>query len=213
LNEEVMPRSLPFASCYVYAPHGAGASAAASRRLCARVKTIDPLWLPHYAACVLHASCDDVRLAALFAPDALLVPVPGSAPTPELEWTALQLAIALKSLGLGLRVWPGLRREFAVRKSATAPSAARPSVRQHFESFSVRPSAQPIERILLIDDVITKGRTALAAATRLRSAFPDADVRVFALIRTLGFADQLAQLTAWCHGVVRWAGGDARREP
>ena len=35
----------------------------------------------------------------------------------------------------------------------------------------------------------------------------------FALIRTLGFAPRLEQLIEPCHGVIRWAGGDARREP
>lgn len=200
-------------SCYVYAPHGGGAIAAASRRMCVRVKNIDPLWVAHHAAFVWQTSFNDARLRELFAPDVVLVPVPGSVPAREGRSSALHLARALESLGLGMCVWPGLRREYAVRKSATAPSAARPSVREHYESFVVAVPDQPLPRILLIDDVITKGRTALAAAARLRAALPCTDVRAFALIRTLGFADHLERLTAWCHGVVRWTGGDARREP
>jgi hypothetical protein len=66
---------------------------------------------------------------------------------------------------------------------------------------------------VLIDDVITKGRTLLAAAARLRSELPLADIRGFALIRTAGFVHQIKCLEEPCHGVVRWAGGDARREP
>ena len=178
-----------------------------------RVKNIDPLWLPHYAAFVLQTSFRDARLREVFAADAVLVPVPGSVPARELHWGALHLAAALESLGLGARVWPGLRREYAVRKSATAPSAARPTVREHYESFSVLVPPRPIPRILLIDDVITKGRTALAAAARLQTVLPCADIRTFALIRTLGFADHLERLTSCCHGIVRWTGGDARRDP
>jgi len=67
--------------------------------------------------------------------------------------------------------------------------------------------------VVLIDDVITKGRTLLAAAARLRSELPSADIRGFALIRTVGFVHQIKRLEDSCHGVVRWAGGDARREP
>jgi type IV secretion system protein VirB3 len=39
------------------------------------------------------------------------------------------------------------------------------------------------------------------------------DARFFALIRTEGFVQQIKHLEESCHGVVRWAGGDARREP
>ena len=181
--------------------------------MCMRVKNIDPLWVTHYAAFILQTSSNDARVSELFAPDVVLVPVPGSAPACEGRSSALHLARVLESLGLGMRVWPGLRRAYAVRKSATAPSAARPSVREHYESFAVALPALPLPRILLIDDVITKGRTALAAAARLRTVLPDTDIRAFALIRTLGFADHLERLTAWCYGVVHWTGGDARRVP
>jgi hypothetical protein len=67
--------------------------------------------------------------------------------------------------------------------------------------------------IVLIDDVITKGRTLLAAAARMQVVFPHADVRAFALIRTVGFRQRVDCLIEPCDGVVRWAGGDARREP
>jgi hypothetical protein len=66
---------------------------------------------------------------------------------------------------------------------------------------------------VLVDDVITRGRTLLAAAARLRSTYPHADVRAFALVRTTGYLSRLDRLRAPCAGVVYWAGGDARREP
>ena len=89
----------------------------------------------------------------------------------------------------------------------------RPTVREHYESFRVRLTAEPIERIVLVDDVITKGRTLLAAAMRLRECFPHADLRAFALVRTVAFRRGLERLIEPCSGVIRWAGGDARRDP
>lgn len=214
LNADVaIPFALPFVSCYVYSPRAKGVAAKASRLLCSRVKSIDPLWLPHYASVVCQTSFRDRRLAALFARDVVLVPVPGSSSSVATRWVALQLATALSAIGCAQRVWIGLRREVAVRKSATAPEGARPTVRQHYDSFTVAAPTICVRRIVLIDDVVTKGRTLLAAAARLQHELPHADIRAFALIRTLGFVDRIEQVMQWCHGVIRWAGGDARREP
>jgi hypothetical protein len=141
-----------------------------------------------------------------------LVPVPGSARTTDAPWPALILALALRDVGLGSRVWIGLRRVSPVRKSATAPARGRPTVQQHYESFCVDTSVITNPRLVLVDDVITKGRTLLGAAARLQSALPQADLRAFALIRTVGLRP-VEHLLDVCQGVVRWAGGDARREP
>lgn len=143
----------------------------------------------------------------------MLVPVPGSAVCAGSSWAAAQLAFALREVGLARRLWAGLQRRVAVRKSATALSGARPTVREHYESFAVAALPRAIDTIVLIDDVITHGRTLLAAAARMRAAAPHADIRAFALVRTLGFGQPLTELVAPCYGVVRWAGGDARREP
>ncbi len=205
--------SLAFAAYYVYSPRAAGWVAESSRVMCARVKASDPLWLPHYAGCVYRSSLRDRQLAELLTRGAILVPVPGSARTGEAPWTALRLAIALSQVGLGSRTWIGLRRGYAVTKSATAVSTARPSVHQHYDSFVAMPPVMPLRSVLLIDDVVTKGRTLLAAAARLRSVLPSADIRAFALMRTQGFAHHIEHLAEPCHGVIRWAGGDARREP
>jgi hypothetical protein len=200
-------------ACFVYSPRGTGAVCEASRRLCARVKAIDPRWLPRYAGLVYRASLHHPQLARLFAPGTVLVPVPGSAPGNDAPWVASQLAMALRDVGLAGTVWLGLRRQFAVRKSATALAGERPTVHEHYESFSVVQAPAVIRRIVLIDDVITKGRTLLAAAARMQGQFPHTDIRAFALIRTLGFQRRVEHLLEPCQGVIRWAGGDARREP
>ena len=205
--------SLAFSSCYVYSPRATGAACEASCQLCERVKASDPRWLPRCAGFVYRASLCDPQLANLFGGAAVLVPVPGSAPGRLTGWPASQLAFALREVGLAWQVWKGLHRRSAVTKSATARASERPTVREHYESFVVERPLPAIHKILLVDDVITKGRTLLAAAVRLHERFPHADIRAFALIRTRGFMPRFDQLAETCHGVVRWAGGDARREP
>jgi predicted amidophosphoribosyltransferase len=158
------------------------------------------------------AAIRDPRLAASFGGAAVPVPVPGSAPSGGTSWAA-QLAFALREVGLASRSWASLRRQVAVRKSATALSGIA-RVCASTMSHSLWPQRPPaLKRIVLIDDVITRARTLLAAAARMLAALPHADIRAFALIRTLGVGQAVTQLIEPCHGVVRGAGEDARREP
>jgi hypothetical protein len=188
--------------------------AAQARLLCQRLKASDPWWLPRYAGYVAGLAARPGDLRQLFARDAWLVPVPGSNASSQPGWAAWQLAAALHALGLGGGLWPGLVRCSPVRKSATAPPGARPTLAQHYDSFAVGAAPRGLTgRLVLVDDVITRGRTLLAAAARLRDRYPHADVRAFAMVRTTGYLTSLDRLRAPCAGVVYWAGGDARREP
>lgn len=69
-------------------------------------------------------------------------------------------------------------------------------------------------RIAVVDDVVTKGATLLAACSLIREAFPRSVVKGFALIRTLGLQPDVDQLILRCTGTVRlnqW--GEADRAP
>src|SRR5262249_15340508 len=115
--------------------------------------------------------------------------------------------------GLGEEVWTGLRRVRAVERSSSAWMWQRPTVQQHYRSFAVIPSPRHPSDIVLVDDVITKGRTLIAAAMRLREAFPAATIRAFALVRTMGLIADVERLFDPCEGAIRWDGQDAYREP
>ena len=209
-----MIRAVAYASCYVYSPTGVGAVCERSRLLRALLKAGDSSFMLKYALRVRQQATDSPLLTGFFGPTDVLVPVPGSAPSvTEGFWAAKHLAVALVNEGLGGAAWSVLRRVRAVRKSATAAPGERPTVNLHYESFLIeRPAIAP-ESIVLVDDVVTKGRTLLAAASRVHEAFPGAQIRAFALVRTMGLIPGVEQLLDPCKGEIRWRSGDAYRIP
>jgi hypothetical protein len=202
-----------FASCYAYSPAGASAICARSRLLRALLKEGDAHFMNKYAVRVRQQTEAASALAGFFLSGDLLVPVPRSAPKAGGTWAAAELACALVREGVGCATWPGLRRISAVRKSATAAKGWRPTVARHYDSFRLElPDLRP-GSVVLIDDVITKGRTLLAAAACVREALPDVQVRAFALLRTLGLIPDIRNLLEPCRGEILWKGGDAQRNP
>jgi hypothetical protein len=216
-----MIRSLTYASSYVYSPRGVDAASERSRLLRAMLKACDSRFIFKYAGRVRQQVADRAPLAGFFCSSAFLVPIPGSAPSGARRVpVAEHLAQALFEEGLGGGIWPVLHRVCPVTKSATAVPGTRPSVAQHYESFAVAPirmsydgSGQEPCHLVLIDDVVTKGRTLLAAAARVQEAFPNAEIRAFALLRTLGSTRGLERLVDPCIGEIRWQRGDACRRP
>ena len=70
-----------------------------------------------------------------------------------------------------------------VTKSAWARGPDRPRATQHLESIAFEPSLTGSNRIVLIDDFITRGATLLGAASRIQSEFADTEIKAFALVR------------------------------
>jgi predicted amidophosphoribosyltransferase len=209
-----MIRKIAYASCYVYSPAGAGVICEHSRLLCALLKAANAHFMAKYAVRVHQQAQESPQLAGFFRSDDLLVPVPGSAPnTRGSTWVAADLADALVRAGIGTMAWRGLHRICPVRKSATAAPGARPTVALHYASFVMDCPPITAQNVVLVDDVVTRGRTLLAAATRLQEAFPEAHIRAFALLRTLGFIPRVRQLLDPCKGEIRWKAGDAHRNP
>jgi predicted amidophosphoribosyltransferase len=211
-----MLRNVSFAAFCVYAPGGAGALSARSRVICSLIKAGEPRLIMTYVARVKEQLIRAPQLAAFFDSIDAAIPVPGCMPRSSLAGSATErIAAALVSQGLAKCSWHGLRRMSAVRKSARAAIGARPSVTAHYETLGVV-TPVPIAdsaNIVLVDDVVTKGRTLLAAAMRVHEALPAARIKAFALIRTLGFERDLARLTDPCVGEIAWGAGDAHRCP
>lgn len=153
--------------------------------------------------------------AGFLGPDVVLVPAPRSAPLkdPNALWPAQRIFARLVEAGLGREVLPCLRRTAAVPKSAFAPIGERPDVGRHPETMAVERSLLSATRITVVDDIVTKGATLLAAASRIAEAFGSADVRAFALLRTMGLIHEIDRIVSPCSGTIYFQHGDVLREP
>jgi len=199
-----------FGTYYSYYPNGTSDVSRQSRLLCARVKTGHRKWVKRYAARVRELTQSDDRWDELFR-GAILVPIPPSIPG---RFSAVgMLAGVICACGLAMSVWDGLSRRAAVKRSSTAWKWQRPTVEQHFASLAFVPASKAPTRITLVDDVITKGRTVMAAALRVRAAYPRVPICAFALLRTVGLGSELASVRDPCLGTIRWNGEDVCREP
>ncbi len=151
-------------------------------------------------------------------PDVTVVPMPKSAPLPTraggpVLWVPNRICQALLAQGLGRSVVPCVERVTAVPKSAFAAKGERPSIDRHIKSM--RPTLErPTGHITLVDDVVTKGATFFGAATVIKNAFPEVEVRAFALIRTCGLVPDVERIIEPTFGTItRNRFGDASREP
>lgn len=153
-----------------------------------------------------------------FKPTTTLIPTPAHSETKEgALWVPERLANALLKAGLGKEVSTCLWRIKPVQKAGTSASMARPTVEQHYESMAVRGGISPPSEILLVDDVVTQGRTLIGAANRLRDRFPKTPIRAFAAMRAMSRSDQpFRQIVEPCVGKITYypeRGGYIDRTP
>ncbi len=108
---------------------------------------------------------------------------------------------------------PLLERVIAVPKSAFAAKGERTTPLRHYETMAVvRPLGASPRRITVVEDVVTKGAALLAAASLLQEAFPEAEVRAFALVRTL-YSEHFQAIVDPVVGRIVLHGDNSRREP
>lgn len=203
--------SLPFAALLTYSPRGQSEISLRSRRVRDAIKAA--------RHDILERGVQKLRelggMEPFLGADVVLVPAPRSAPIRDATtlWPAQRICTQLVAGRLGREVLPCLTRTVAVPKSAFAASGERPDVSQHFESMAVEGLLVRAKRITIVDDVITKGATLLAAASRVQEAFPEAEVRAFALLRTMGLVEEIDQIVDPCVGTITLVRGDSVRHP
>ena len=180
---------LEFGASHVYSPRGQTPLSRQSQDLVRRLKRGDPRLFSQFAErCLLLVR--EGYFPGFFGDTTSIVPIPGSAPLVAGGlWVPMLVASQFRSFGLGRQVLPMVKRVFAVPKSAFARPGERPNVQQHYDSVTVYCLAPAPTRIVLLDDVVTQGCTLLAVASRVADTYPNAEVRAFALVRTMSGVD------------------------
>jgi len=118
----------------------------------------------------------------------------------------------MQRLGMARSALPLLKRSTAVPKSAFQQAADRATLQQHFDSMQVDVLNPSPTHIVLVDDIVTRGTTLLAAASRIAEAYPNAEVRAFAAVRTMSRQD-IDTMESPCVGTIRPQGKWSQRDP
>jgi hypothetical protein len=154
--------------------------------------------MPYAARRLYSALSWSSPIQTCFVANAILVPMPRSTPlVAGALWPTKRLCEEMMGAGLASECRTLLDRAYAITKSAWAGSGQRPDAQQHYDSLAVR-AVDLISlvgrRVIIVDDVITRGATMVGAFQRLREVCPPStDIRCFALIRSMG-SDEITEI-------------------
>ncbi|MGA3110497.1 MAG: phosphoribosyltransferase [Candidatus Bathyarchaeia archaeon] len=211
---------LDFGSLLAYSPRGMSAEIIHSRNIMIKLKTDSfvsnpQILMSQWIAQDIKRKKDSLPFASYFKANTTLVPTPKSSlMQPGTLWVPLRIANALVGMGLGKNVFPCLVRNKPVAKATSCAPSKRPLVADHYESLSVQKSLSNPDDLLLIDDVITRGATLLGAANCLADAFPQAEIRAFAAMRTISNSADFVKEYDPCIGEIELREiGDTLRRP
>ncbi len=179
--------NLPYFSFLNYSPRGKTSASENSRNVCGNVKAGRTEVINAIVQAL--ANHDKEALKPFLSKEVSLVPIPRSALLREGDmWPALEICKVLINHDFAKDILPILRRIQPIRKSSSEYSAeSRPMVIDHYNSIALERGLVTPENIILIDDVLTLGRTAYACACRIHEAYPQVPIKMFSVFRTRGF--------------------------
>lgn len=178
------------------------------------LRTDGSMLMSDYIGETIRTSIGQLPFARFFEGNPILVPIPRSSLMQDgTLWVPKRLANALVRRCLGKSAEECLKRVVAVRKSSTSSAADRPKAHDHYQSLRVQKIFPEPSDILMIDDIVTRGATAMGAANRLIEAFPNASIRLFSAMRTISPPDVFSQISAPCKGTIELRGSDCFRRP
>ncbi len=187
---------IEYATFANYSPRGQSEDSVKSRNICGGIKRGRIELLDQVTQRLSNPNCQ--HLTPFIDGGSLLVPVPRSSPIPDNAlWPAKVICERLRHANFGQDILPCIQRTTAIKKSSSSEGAAgRPTVQEQYDSLVVNVPENNLfgpEKITLVDDVLTLGRTSFACAWRIHEAFPNAEIRLFAIIRTKGFEPELTK--------------------
>jgi hypothetical protein len=175
-----------------------------------------PLVFSKFISKKIYNNFDKLPFKNFFGKEVFLIPVPGSSLMKKGDlWVPENLTQSFQEQGLGIS-FPCLERKRKVPKSAFCKSNERPEPEEHYNSIEVKSLMkhmyEPL-RIILVDDIITRGSTMLGCINLLEEVFPKADIKGFAIMRTISDIELFKDIEDPCVGTVRYQNGNLRREP
>ena len=203
---------IEFCSFLCYAPQGKSELSEQSRLYAYGIKNYN---LPRFVRVMDAFKREEYRafFSRFLGDDVVLVPAPSSAILMKgALWVPDKICRHLVENGYGCLVAPFLKRITRVTASRLAPPHLRPKAQEHYDSMAVEPEGLPSRKMVVVDDVITRGATALACVSLLKSHFPEAEIHALALVRTMS-GREVTRIVEPCIGKVTLRHGDCFRHP
>jgi hypothetical protein len=210
--------NLRFGSYLTYTPRGNSEQAQIAKQMMVTIKqdtiiTQSNEPCSEYLVGMIFSDLHNLPFKDLFGRDTYLVPVPKSSlMQPGTLWVPLKIAEALERKQLGT-IMNCLKRTKAVPKAATSQASQRPKPLDHYNSIIVNRGVHQPQKIVLVDDIVTRGATLLGCASLLKEAFPEALIFGFAMMRTISQEVDFRQVKDPCIGTISLSNGDAFRDP
>lgn len=185
-------------------------------RMITRKADGESLPMSRFVAESLYNHLSDKPFLKIFDRDKVLIPIPRSNPIPtDGLWVPKRIADEMVQKGLGGYVVPCLIRSKPVNKSSWSIPSQRPLPSEHYDSLKVEQTVTELNEVILIDDVITRGSTLIAAANKLIDAFPKIKIHSFAAVRTISNSVDFHKWFDPVQGVITFRSltGDTIRRP
>ena len=206
-----------FGSLLTYTPRGNQTKHHKSRAIMRKLKNDAVLQsgnlMSSLIAQIIRNELDGYPFSDYFNETTMLIPTPKSSMLQKDGlWVPQRITSALENKGLGINE-ECLIRNTPLPKSSKVSAPDRPKAFQHYESMGVRESLLHPREIVLVDDVITRGATALGAVNKIKEAFPNASIRVFAAMRTIRNSDDFSDFFEPRTGKIELVGVNTFRHP
>ena len=214
-----LPSKLAFSALLSYSTHPESPDQHTARNVMLDLKQGRRYQDPPISICQLIAKrlLDRVRdgeFPGFFGPEVTAVPVPSSSlKKPGSLSIPRDLAAALEEVGLVGEVLSLVERTVALPKSATSRAQDRPKAIDHYNSLEVITGLLPPTKLLMVDDVVTRGATLLGTAGRVRDAYPDVPILAFSAMRAISEPSEFRGLVDPVVGTITRRGAYTHREP